>query len=743
MSLTEVYAGCTSVVRRIMFETLLSHSGCGGYGGSFSELHPTVRTLEQMTTHAVQVLCSVSKAELAEGGEAVLEVLMMEALPYYTNEHMQAVDHLLRTGDGSWGKAILSSSGVSAHSAHSSGSSTTASSPGSHRSPGSPCSSASSSAYPYIPPPPPSLAATAVIGAATSPLRRPPKAVQAEMADVVSETPSLRSVSPRPPSLRSGAFHASEEVNSEEATSSPSDASEEANSAEEANSDEANSPERVGPKTPKTPLRPVRVHRRRVVMVNQPVPVPGAIKMPEVHDQRQQQQAGRSDEPKAVQPPTRCPKYSISKRATGVNNPAARPIAPCPAPPTTTPEATMRRGGQTVGITLTAAPLPKKGCHIPSCPAPPPTTPEATSTFQDSQRRCPADSQRRCPASPSASPLPTCLSFEPSAAYLDGNGQRYITDESGDVRWVAGAGSSVAQLCREEVRLVGTEVVQERAAESVPSSSNGCVRCQAEGEGVSTTSSSSTLRYRVQLRKSVRLFAVRSIHSGNDHSSTYLTRFDYTSLGDSFGCRTAVGFEMVLGPEWESIEAAATSQQLTLGMTLPAGPDARPLKCTTGSPGGTLKTFPLPSRFPMQLLEAYPLAVHFRLHSRGALKPNIMPSILIRLVFEDVLEYGGAKRVEAVATRRQAVEHRSPIEQSRDTFGVEPGEVQPHSASSSQWATSIHSRRVARPPHEAQAAPIPRPVAAHTSRPVTSHLERSRTVEERLLEATQRMAMDV
>jgi hypothetical protein len=83
--------GCGALVRRILWETLLDHTGCGGYGKAFGDLHPYITDMDGAVAHACGVLRAfvAEAAGSAESGE--LETALLEALPFFTDEHKEAV----------------------------------------------------------------------------------------------------------------------------------------------------------------------------------------------------------------------------------------------------------------------------------------------------------------------------------------------------------------------------------------------------------------------------------------------------------------------------------------------------------------------------------------------------------------------------------------------------------------------------------------------------------------------------
>jgi hypothetical protein len=690
--LTAVYASCAGIVRRILFDTLLSHTACGGHGSSWADMHPSVRTLDELTSHAVQTIAAAREELMAAGNEAeasaALEMVMMEALPFYTNHHIVLVARYLK---------IASSASSSPASAASTSSFCC----------GSPFSGTGGDREDLLAaapaPPCPSLEATrrnplspAAVAAAASPLRRPPKAV-----------------------VTTTATTASAEHNDEPAEVAEVETPEAVNAAEVPEPTRQQPEETQEPPTqqpshlPKTPLRPVRIqhHRRRRLLSARPVPLL-PVHMPDVSAAPfvpAEIDTGSSSSSSSSSTPPR--RYKISRRARPSTATAAATPA-CPPPPTTTPEATMTRGGATrawqqeeqdgeeeeakvasskikipmakvVVIPVAGEPKAKPAASV-SAPAP------ATATAPPP----PSPSVHAAPASP---PLRSAACLRGSTGYVDQAGTRFMTDATGKVRWVQEADSEVITLAREEVTLVSTEVVrpeqkkrrggetpQTQRQQPSPSSSSGSDTTDSEGGQRSGSSSSSpsladVMRYRVEVRRSARVFAVRSIHTGAiaaDHPETFLTRFDFAASfpGSLYRHRTALGIELVLPPEFAVIEAAATSLQLPLGMTLPAGPDARSLKPVT-LPNGAI-FFPLPARFPMALLEAYPLAVHFRATTHPgdafafgsasttdsaatatAPPPRLtehLPSLLLRIVFEDVWRTEGRMVVEPMPRRAVA-----------------------------------------------------------------------------------------
>jgi len=86
---------CSQLVSRILYETMFSREGCGGYGSGFAMLHPELRDTDALIRHAVAMLVRVTGAAVTM---ATLEPLMMKALPYYTDEHIGQLLHLLTHG---------------------------------------------------------------------------------------------------------------------------------------------------------------------------------------------------------------------------------------------------------------------------------------------------------------------------------------------------------------------------------------------------------------------------------------------------------------------------------------------------------------------------------------------------------------------------------------------------------------------------------------------------------------------
>lgn len=85
--------GCEALVQRILLETLLDRTGCGGYGKAFGELHPSVTDLASLVCHACGNLRAFVKhhsgagSRVAGGSEGSVEALLLESLPYFTDEH--------------------------------------------------------------------------------------------------------------------------------------------------------------------------------------------------------------------------------------------------------------------------------------------------------------------------------------------------------------------------------------------------------------------------------------------------------------------------------------------------------------------------------------------------------------------------------------------------------------------------------------------------------------------------------
>jgi hypothetical protein len=79
---------CARVVSRIVFDTMFNREGCGGYGASFRTMHPEIRDTDSLIGHAVAVL---TRAVGCAASLTTIEPLMLKALPYYTDEHIDAL----------------------------------------------------------------------------------------------------------------------------------------------------------------------------------------------------------------------------------------------------------------------------------------------------------------------------------------------------------------------------------------------------------------------------------------------------------------------------------------------------------------------------------------------------------------------------------------------------------------------------------------------------------------------------
>jgi hypothetical protein len=77
--------GCAELVTRIVWETLLDRTGCGGYGKAFGEMHPSVTDAASLTAHASDVLRTGRRQALDA------ETLLLDALPYFSDDHVEMV----------------------------------------------------------------------------------------------------------------------------------------------------------------------------------------------------------------------------------------------------------------------------------------------------------------------------------------------------------------------------------------------------------------------------------------------------------------------------------------------------------------------------------------------------------------------------------------------------------------------------------------------------------------------------
>lgn len=92
---------CARVISRIVYETHFSRESCGGYGAGFASMHPHIRDTDALIRHALAVL--LPAAGPACTSLATMEPLMLRALPFYTDAHLEQV---MRALGGEPGPAI-------------------------------------------------------------------------------------------------------------------------------------------------------------------------------------------------------------------------------------------------------------------------------------------------------------------------------------------------------------------------------------------------------------------------------------------------------------------------------------------------------------------------------------------------------------------------------------------------------------------------------------------------------------